>query len=602
MAEADTAILMSFGGKNLKAAAQYARERCPNAVITICRDDDWKSKDNPGLRFAMEAAQAVGGAIAAPNFTGKRQDGDTDFNDLYCRHGGLKAVRRSLQELQLVTTADADAESSRDNETSEDESVVEEGMQELAQDVMRGLALLEPIGYERQRKKVARELGIRTSVLDDEVAALRKELASETKEAFASSSLDELAESAREIIDSKDVLGAFLRASEPGIAGEETVRKMLYLTATTRLFDKPMSVAIKGPSAAGKSHTRDYVLRFFPPEDVIQFTSLTEKALYYFPGEFSHKILSLGEAGNPEEQTFQDLIVRQLMSEGVLRHLITMKQPDGSYQTEVIEKRGPVCFLVTTTRNKLHEENETRLLSLEIDESVRQTRRVLEKLALTQGLNRPSAPHGLEQWRNFQRWLAQGETRVFVPFAAVLQELITDHYSLRLRRDFNQLLDVIKGHALLHREHRKRSNKGSIIATIDEDYAVAESLMADLMATAAEMKVRKPVLAVVDRLKQMVTENPAFEREPDAGITIRQFIRRFRLDRTGTYRRLGQAMELGLVKNMETIRGRPARYLPTNEQPRTQKLLPTVEELQEAYAENRLSKEPDSAKSRKSGE
>jgi phage/plasmid primase-like uncharacterized protein len=582
-AENDTAVLMSFGGKNLKAAAEYARERCPNARITIARDDDWKTEGNPGLSFAREAARAVGALIATPDFTGRRADGDTDFNDLYVRHGGIKAVRRSLRDARPVP-ADAEAKGGQeeDNETSEDNNELAEAFEELAQ--------LDPLDYERIRKQKRDELGIRVSVLDREVEARRKQAVTKTETASAPS-ITELAQAARDIIDCEDVLDAFLRASDPGIAGEETVRKMLYLTATTRLFAKPMSAALKGPSSVGKSHTRDYVLRFFPPEDVIQFTSLTEKALYYFPGEFSHKILSLGEAGNPEEQTFQDLIVRQLMSEGVLRHLMTAKQPDGSLETMVIEKRGPVCFLVTTTRTTLHEENETRMLSLENDDSARQTRRVLKQIALTEGLNRSNAPLDLEDWIAFQRWLAAGETKVFVPFAEVLQELIEDHYSLRLRRDFNQLLDAIKAHALLHREHRKRSTKGSIIATIDEDYAAIEPLMADLMATAEEMKVRGAVLDVVDKLKQMVTENPAFAHEPDAGITVRQITRRLRLDRSSTYRRLSQALEMGLVKNMEGRRGRPARYLPTNERPRTAQLLPSVKDLKDAHAENRLSKE-----------
>src|SRR5262249_52955347 len=100
-----------------------------------------------------------------------------------------------------------------------------------------------------------------------------------------------------------------------------------------------------------------------------------------------------------------------------------------------------------------------------------------------------SAPRDLEQWLAFQRWLASGVTLVFVPYADVLQELIENHYSIRLRRDYNQLLDAIKAHALLHRQHRRRSLKGAIVATINDDYAKVQPLMAEIMATAAEMKV-----------------------------------------------------------------------------------------------------------------
>jgi len=57
-----------------------------------------------------------------------------------------------------------------------------------------------------------------------------------------------------------------------------------------------MHAAIKGTSAGGKSEIRKRVLEFFPPESVVSFTSLSEKALLYYDGDFEHKILSMGEA------------------------------------------------------------------------------------------------------------------------------------------------------------------------------------------------------------------------------------------------------------------------------------------------------------------
>jgi hypothetical protein len=44
-------------------------------------------------------------------------------------------------------------------------------------------------------------------------------------------------------------------------------------------------------------------------------------------------------------------------------------------------------------------------------------------------------------------------------------------------------------------------------------------------------------------------------------------------------------MEMGLLKNMEERRGRPARYLPTYEKSKAAELLPSVDDLEEAYAE-----------------
>jgi DNA primase len=393
----------------------------------------------------------------------------------------------------------------------------------------------------------------------------------------------ELRTSARKIIKCEDVLELLLQASNPGIAGERSLRQLIYLVGTSRLFPRPMNLSIKGPSSVGKSKTRDSMLDFFPPEDVIAFTALSEKALLFLPDQLHHKILSMGEALKGEDESFQAAMVRQLMSEGVLRYRVPVKQPGGNIETVEKVVEGPVTLMVTTTSTKLYHENETRMLSAEADDSARQTRRVLHKIALTEGMLRSSKPLNLEQWHAFQRWLAAGETRVLVPFAEVLQQLIENYYSLRLRRDFTQLLDAIKAHALIHREHRSLSTKGSIVATINEDYAKVQPLMADIMATAAEMKVRGAVLDVVDVVQAMVEANPEIERMTEPGVTVRQINAKLKLDRSSTYRRLTQAEEMGLLKNMEPRKGQAARYLPTKVQPKAEELLPSVEALERAY-------------------
>jgi hypothetical protein len=141
-----------------------------------------------------------------------------------------------------------------------------------------------------------------------------------------------------------------------GPAGEETLTKLLYLSGTSRLLDKAMHVAIKGPSAVGKSETRRRVLQFFPPETIISFTALSEKALLYFKDDFAHKILSMGEAMNPEEARSQDYLLRELLSEAKLNCPVVQKQPDGTFETVTITKNGPVAFMVATSRNQLQQE------------------------------------------------------------------------------------------------------------------------------------------------------------------------------------------------------------------------------------------------------
>jgi hypothetical protein len=189
------------------------------------------------------------------------------------------------------------------------------------------------------------------------------------------------------IIASDSVLELFAQSWRQLLAGEEKNAKLLYLTATSRLFDRCMSAAIKGPSSAGKSQIRKQVLEYFPPEDVVAFTTLSEKALLYYEADFAHKILSMGEAAGTDEQSLQDYLLCELISEGRLRYPVVQKVDKGGMATVTVEKNGPVAFLVTTTKAALHPENETRMLSLEVDDSEEQTKRVLDKVAAVIGMN-----------------------------------------------------------------------------------------------------------------------------------------------------------------------------------------------------------------------
>lgn len=181
-------------------------------------------------------------------------------------------------------------------------------------------------------------------------------------------------ELAKQIIECGDVLNLFIGSWHEIVAGEERNAKLLYLVATTRLFDQCMSAAIKGPSAAGKSNIRKTVLDFFPRQDVVSFTTLSEKALLYYQDDYAHKVLSMGEAVGTEEKSLQDYLLRELISEGILRYPVVQKVEGKGLVTELVVKHGPVVFMVTTTKAALHPENETRMLSVEIDDSEEQTR------------------------------------------------------------------------------------------------------------------------------------------------------------------------------------------------------------------------------------
>ena len=142
----------------------------------------------------------------------------------------------------------------------------------------------------------------------------------------------------------------------------------------------------------------------------------------------------------------------------------------------------------------------------------------------------------------------------------MISDLIENTKSERLRRDISQLLVAIKVHALLHRKHRKRSTKGSIVATI-KDYAAVRELMGDLLATASEVKTR----VVIEQTVAAVGVVAQRRADPNTeGATVREIAAELSLDRSAAQRRLKAAEGEGCIANLEERKGHPARYrIPT---------------------------------------
>ena len=65
----------------------------------------------------------------------------------------------------------------------------------------------------------------------------------------------------------RDTLSSFVSdLRRAGVVGVEREAKLLFIAITSRVLERPISVAIKGPSSAGKSFLVEKVLSFFPHE------------------------------------------------------------------------------------------------------------------------------------------------------------------------------------------------------------------------------------------------------------------------------------------------------------------------------------------------
>ena len=112
---------------------------------------------------------------------------------------------------------------------------------------------------------------------------------------------------------------------------------------------------------------------------------------------------------------------------------------------------------MTTTAAFVDGELETRCLSFLTDDSPAQTRRVFHVLADLE--EEDDLTVDFERWHRLQRWLADSENRVVIPYVRRLAELMPDG-APRLRRDFISVLCLTRASAILHQATRERDERG----------------------------------------------------------------------------------------------------------------------------------------------
>lgn len=139
------AIVCAMNCGNLLAVSKALREKYPAREIIICADNDQFTDGNPGMTKATEAAKAINAKIAVPQFADASKK-PTDFNDMAAL-AGLEEVQRQIEAAAVPKESD--------------------------EEILKKLAALPLLEYERQRDDTAKALGCRTAILDKLVDASR---------------------------------------------------------------------------------------------------------------------------------------------------------------------------------------------------------------------------------------------------------------------------------------------------------------------------------------------------------------------------------------------------------------------------------------------
>lgn len=366
-----------------------------------------------------------------------------------------------------------------------------------------------------------------------------------------------------------NILGALDRElQQHGFGGSTTIPKLVFLSTYTALFDEPVSLLIKGPSGSGKSYALHAGLRYLPKEAYVEFHGMSEKALAYAGKlDLRHKALVIQEAAGRAEGDGM-VFLRQLLTEGELSYLTVAQTPKGHVGKELPSVKGPVALFMTTTANRLHPEDETRMVSLYVDQSREQIRAAL-RVHANGGLRIPSE-ESLKRWHALYRFVQEGGLDVRIPFQEKLIDLLPDTHH-RVLRDVPKVFALIRAHALLHRQQR-----GYPVTANLDDYKTVYDLVAEPLSHGLQRTVP---IHIQDAVKA-VEELQAMGKIGISNTAVADLLGR---DPGTVSRNIGEAIKQSYIVNDNPGRGREARLRPGDRKIVRAGFLPTPDELAEYF-------------------
>ncbi len=301
--------------------------------------------------------------------------------------------------------------------------------------------------------------------------------------------------------------------STMGYVGEELNKILLYLCASSRKLDDPISVLIISQSASGKSYLVDTVRRLMPPEDVVAVTSLSDQALNYID-DLMHKFLILGEAVHSDVIEYQ---IREMLSGKELSRLVTVKDPEtGKMQSQVVRTPVIVSSVMSGTNNAINPENASRCFVVNTDESAEQTKRIQESQRLKYSLAKLKEGNESKEkivriHRAAQKLLRK--VNIVNDFAPLLNFPVK---LMRTRRDHERFMDLIACVCFL-RQYQKIEEEDDGIRFIRcdlEDYKIAYKIMVDGVLSSTMRELPAGAQLLYEQMRKYAKEE-ALKQELD---------------------------------------------------------------------------------------
>jgi hypothetical protein len=358
-----------------------------------------------------------------------------------------------------------------------------------------------------------REWGVEPNRIDKDLVQILEHLEAERDKQLAQSNTRQVIE----VSEADRALGMALLTdprlfdrivddlSTLGYVGEDLNKVLLYLCASSRKLDDPISVLILSQSASGKSFLVDSIKKLMPPEDVVAVTSLSDQALNYLD-DLSHKFLVLGEAVHGDVVEHQ---IREMLSGKELSRMVAIKDPEtGKLHSTIVRTPVIVASVMSGTNHAVNPENASRCFLVNTDESKEQTSRIHAHQRGKYSLERLKAGSDqkhqiIQAHQAAQRIL---EKRTIINNFAPLLDFPTS--LMRLRRDHDRFLDLIACVCFL-RQYQKPLQYAGDMSYIEcdlEDYSYAYRIMVEGVMSSTVRELPKGAVVVYEEIRTWVRE------------------------------------------------------------------------------------------------
>ena len=339
-----------------------------------------------------------------------------------------------------------------------------------------------------------------------------------------------------------------------GLVGEARNGLVVYLVAVSRLLEKPLNLLVKGQSSSGKNYLVRTVLKLVPEDCVHEISSQSERALNYLQKKsLEHKLIYIYEQGAKGRFALSN---RLLLSEGKLVHWAAGLRR-GRVATERRVTVGPVSSISTTTADRLAIDDESRHISVWLDESPAQTKRIVVAHASNQQVGLPKEK--IKVWHEVQRLLEKrARYPIKVPkwFGEMAAGLPSE--DLRMRRYFSAFFEACKTVCLIRSfrlDEKKVRKRGKLTVTF-VDFAVAALIFDSVFVESLE-RLEGPNVETLRNVEAISSEEGG--RPVDAS----QFAEKLRISSDVAYKRLRDAVRAGVVRRVNAPqKDNPKHYLP----------------------------------------